>query len=190
MWDTPWWVNSNRSEGRYNALGDPPVQYWCTHPLGPAAEFLRAQGPLSGADLEEVRLRLWVSRLPADLLVTVDFDNASSYGIDPEALVGEGYGPTQALAAQLRSQGATGLLVPSAALPGTGLAVVFGPRLLFPYLHDPMDEEQIATAHVSDSFAPPEVAPHVRFRGTAHAALVEWRASGRDVLFYDPPVRG
>jgi RES domain len=188
MWDTPWWANPNRSAGRYNAPGDPPVQYWCTHPLGPAAEFMRWQGKLSAAELRDVRLRVWAARVPSDDLVRIDFDNSRSYGVEPDALVGEDYSPTQALAERLRANGTAGLLVPSAALPGTEVAVLFGPRLLFPYLLDPIDDEQVRTAHVADAFVPPEAVPHVCWKGSDHSALMDWQASGRSTPFVDPPV--
>lgn len=188
MWDTPWWVNANRSPGRYNALGDPPVQYWCTHPLGPAAEFLRWQGALSAAELQEVHLRIWAARIPSNALVRIGFDSASSYGIEPGDLVADDYGRTQALAERLRRSGTQGMLVPSAALPGTEVAVLFGPRLLFPYLPEPVDPEQVRTAHVADAFVPSEVMPHVRWKGTDHDTFKEWQASDDPKPFLDPPV--
>lgn len=189
MWDTPWWVNPNRSEGRYNAVGDPPVQYWCTHPLGPAAEFLRWQGHVDEVELADLRLRIWTAQVAQDGLVDVDFDSAEGHGIDPEDLVGDDFEPTQQLAGRLRSEGARGLLVPSAALPGTQVVVLFGPRLLFPYLLDPLDRDQVRTGHVADGFVAAEVVAHVRKRGEAHRTLEEWRESGRATPFMDPRLR-
>jgi hypothetical protein len=188
MWDTPWWANPNRSPGRYHALGDPPVQYWCTHPLGPAAEFLRWQGPLAQDDVGDVRLRLWAAVAEDDRLVAVDFDNADEFGLDPADLVAEDYGPTQALAQRVRSAGAVGMIVPSAALPGTHVVVMFGPRLLFPYLSEPIDQEQVPTAHVADSELPGEVVARVRWRGAPHGAIEEWSRVGRVAPFVDPPI--
>ena len=187
-WDTPWWANPNRSAGRYNAVGDPPVQYWCTHPLGPAAEFLRWQGMLTPMELLEVSLRIWVASVPTEGLIEIRFDNAANFGIEPEELIGEDYAPTQELAARLRGQGATGLLVPSAALPGTEVVVLFGPRLLFPYLLEPVDSDQVPTAHVAESLIPAEVLPYVRVRGRRHEGLEYWKAEGSTLPFVDPAV--
>lgn len=187
-WDTPWRVNPNRSPGRYNADGDPPVQYWSTHPLGPAAEMVRVEGVTSTEHLRDVRLRLWAAQVITDAFIEVDFDNAADHGIDPEALVGEDYRPTQALARRLRLDGAEGLLAPSAALPGTQTAVVFGPRLLFPYLYEPIDVEQVPTAHIADPSPPAEVLSHVRHRGDPHAGLSTWRGHGSTAPLLDPPV--
>jgi hypothetical protein len=187
-WDTPWRVSPSRSPGRYNADGDPPVQYWSTHPLGPAAEMIRVDGATSLEHLRDVQLRLWAAQVIIDDLIEVDFDNAPDHGIDPEALVGEDYEPTQALARRLRLNGADGLIAPSAALPGTQTVVIFGPKLLFPYLYDPIDVEQVPTAHVADSSPPNELLPHVRHRGDLHASLSAWQEHGSTDPLLDPPI--
>ncbi len=56
-WDTPLWINENRSEARFNRVGDPPTQYLCLHPLGPHAELLRSQGIRDAHELADVRMR-------------------------------------------------------------------------------------------------------------------------------------
>lgn len=187
-WDTPWWVNPNRSPGRYHAPGGPPVQYWCTHPLGPAAELLRGQGLHQHEDLTEVRLRLWAARVEIQDLEQVGFDDAAGHGIEPAALVADDHDATQALAQRLREQGAPGLIAPSAALPGTEIVVLFGPKVLFPYLLEPIDVEQVPTGHAADSFPPAEVAPAVRHRGEPHAGLEVWQRTGTTEPFLDPPL--
>lgn len=189
-WDTPWWVNPNRNAGRYNRAGDPPTQYWCLHPLGPAAELLRSQGAMSEADLGTIRLRLWAARVEVADIPEVTFDNADRFGLRAEELVAEELRPTQELAHRLRADGTPGLLAPSAALPGTTLMVLFGPRLLFPYLLDPIDpEDQVPTAHAADSLVPDEVVPFVRGRGDQHSALEEWRSAGVCPVWRDPAVQ-
>ena len=186
-WDTPWRVNPSRSAGRYNVAGE-LVQYWCTHPLGPAAEMSRAHGISRPEELADLRLRMWAATTDLDGLTRVTFDDAAEHGIHPESLVAEDYTATQALARRLRASGSPGLVVPSAALPGTTNVVLFGPRILSPYLWEPIDPEQVPTAHIADAAPPPEVYPLVRHRGTDHESWVEWMQTGRAVVFIDPPV--
>ena len=188
-WDTPWWVNPHRRDGRYNVRLTSPAQYVCLHPLGPVAELLRHLGRAVVADIDTVRHRLWAMRVSGDGLVRVTFDTAGSYGVTAEDLVGEDYGPTQQLARRLAADGAHGLVAPSGALPGTEVAVLFGPRVLAPYLASPLDpEDEIPTGHAAEGLVPVEVVDHVRWKGDPHPALEEWRRTGISPTFTDPPV--
>lgn len=186
FWDTPWWVNPNRGAGRFNRAMSGPVQYWATHPLATVAERLRALGPDVIYDLDMLKHRLWAATIPRRGLVHVTFDNARSHGLKPDELVGDDYAPTQGLADRLRDDGASGLIAPSAALPGTESVVLFGPRLIHPYLLQPVDEEQVPTAHAAEGGIPTEVVPHVRWRGDPHRALTYWRRTGKEYVFRDP----
>lgn len=186
-WDTPWRVNPSRSAGRYNAAGE-LVQYWCTHPLGPAAEMSRAHGISQPDEIGDLRLLMWAASVDLDGFAHVTFDNATEHGIDPESLVAENYRATQDLARRLRESGFPGLVVPSAALPGTSNAVLFGPRVLSPYLHEPFDPEQVSTAHIADTAPAIEVSALVRRRGADHDTFVTWQQTGRAPAFVDPPV--
>lgn len=186
-YDSPWWAFPSSRPGRYHRAGKDTVQYLCLHPLGPAAEMLRHNvGPDGNAD--EVRLNLWAATLDLDDVLHVDFGDASKYGCAPEQLVGDNYGPTQLLADHVRASGAKAMVVPSAALPGTHNLIIFGIRVLQPYLWKPLTVEEVPTGHLSDSArAAAEVAPSVRWFGTQHSALEQWKASGAYALFQDPP---
>ena len=186
FWDTPWWVNPNRTAGRYNRAMTGPVQYWSTHPLTTVAERLRWLGPDAIYDVETLQHRLWAATVPLQGVERITFGNATSFGIQPEELVGEDYGPTQELADRLRANGAAGFIAPSAALPGTESIVLLGARLLYPYLVDPVDPEQVPTAHAAEGAIPTEVLPFVRWRGDAHIGLEHWRATGTEFVFRDP----
>lgn len=189
-WDTPWWANPNRSSGRYNRAGTSCTQYLCLHPLGPAAELLRGLGKASAADVDTVRLRLWVARVPTSGLEEISFDNAGEYGVHAEDLVGDRYAPTQELAQNLRADGVRGMRVPSAALPGTQTLVLFEPRVLSPYLLEPVDvHQQMPTAHAGETLVAGELLDWVRWRGDDHWALEEWRRTGQSPVWHDPPVR-
>jgi hypothetical protein len=132
-------------------------------------------------------LNLWAVVVEVDDLVRISFDTCAADGITPEELVGDDHEPTQALGERLRAAGRAGVIVPSAALPGTENVVLFGPRVLHPYLVEPLSAEEIPTGHLSDGARPAaEVAPLVRWYGQPHAALVQWRAAGRFDRLDDP----
>lgn len=165
------------------------TQYWCLHPLGPLAEVLRWSGRASADDAATFRLRLWAAKIDREGLAVVNFDNASAFGVSAEDLVGEDYAPTQGLADRIRANGAPGFLAPSAALPGTEVLVLFGPRLLFPYLLDPVDpDDQVPTANAAEATVASEVIPWVRWKGIRHWALDEWKRFGSLPVWHDPPV--
>jgi RES domain len=189
-WDTPWWVSPNRSAGRFNRPLEVPTQYLCLHPLGAAAEWLRHLGRDAAADLDLMYMRLWAATVDLHDLVRVSFGNAADFGLEPDELISDDYEPTQVLARRLRDAGTPGLVAPSAALPGTEIAVLFGPRVLAPYFFAPVDPlDQVATAHVAERSKPAdEVVPFVRWFGEDHAGLQEWRATGTVRVLADPPV--
>jgi hypothetical protein len=79
------------------------------------------------------------------------------------------------------------MIVPSAALPGTHNLVLFGVRVLNPFLTKPLMPEEIPTGHLTDGARPPaEVAPHVRWFGTPHSAAEQWKSTGKYDPFDDP----
>ena len=185
-YDSPWWAFPSSRSGRFHRGGRDTVQYLCLHPLGPAAEMLRHHvGP--NGDPDELVLNLWTAVVEIDDVVRIDFTDCASRGLTPDDLVGDDYRLTQELAAQVAAGGAAGMLVPSAALPGTNNLILFGPRVLHPFLWKPFDAEEIRTGHLTDGArSPREVAQHVRWMGSTHRALEEWRATGRYAAFDDP----
>lgn len=186
-WDTPYHVLPNRLEARFNRAGDPPTQYLALHPLVPFAERLRALGPARVKDRATFKWRTWVSRHVSENLVHIDFDSASSFGITPENLVSDDYGACQWLATQLRDGEVEAIRVPSAALPGTDNLILFGPRVVSPYLLEPIDPAiDVATGHAAEwSIPPEELLALVRWHGERHAALDAWRR-GVPFEFRDP----
>jgi hypothetical protein len=138
-------------------------------------------------DPDDVLLNLWAAVIDVDDVTRVDFADCERYGCTADELVGEDYTPTQVLADAVRSSGATAMVVPSAALPGSHNLILFGERLLHPFLWEPVMPEEIPTGHLSDGArAPAEVADHVRWFGTTHAAAEQWKATGAYDLFDDP----
>jgi hypothetical protein len=185
-YDSPWWAFPSSRAGRFHRASSETVQYLCLHPLGPAAEMLRHNlGPHGNPD--NVVLNLWTAVVDVDDVTKVDFDDCAAYGLTPDELVGDDYTCTQALADAVRDSRAAALIAPSAALPGTDNLILFGVRVLNPFLSTPLSPEEVATGHLSDAArSPAEVAPHVRWFGAPHQAAEQWKATGAYDLFDDP----
>jgi hypothetical protein len=127
----------NSGEGRFHRAGQDTAQYLSLHPLGPAAEMLRHNiGP--DGDPDDVVLNLWAAVVDIDDVTRVDFADCEVYGHTVDELVGDDYKPTQAFGDAVRASRATAMVVPSAALPGTHNLIVFGVRLLHPFLWEPL----------------------------------------------------
>lgn len=192
-YDTPFWANPNRSAGRWNSVGDDPTQYWGLHPLCPWAEYVRSQDIVDQDDLASIRSRVWTARLEFDegTLAEVTYDNAESFGISAADLVADDHGPCRSLAVRLRSQH-QGLIVPSAALPGTRNLVVFGGRAMSPYNLPPPDAEMDVPAALASEHGgpPPALLDLVCRRGVIHAGLNAWQ-NGDDEPIVAPeyPIR-
>ena len=188
-YDTPWLVNPSRRAGRFHRALDAVTQYLALHPLGPSAEVVtHAFGrDVAPEDVAALRLDLWAVLVDDADVLRVGFADAADHGIVPDALVGDDYAATQAWADGLRSAGVPGVVVPSAALPGTENLVLFGPRVAHPYLLDPQGAVEVPTGHLADAArAPAEVLGVARWPGEPHAALVQWRATGVVVPLADP----
>lgn len=185
-YDSPWWAFPSAQPGRFHRAGQQTVQYLALHPLGPAAEMLRHNvGPRGGFD--DVILNLWTATLDLDDVVRIGFGDADGYGCTPDELVGDDYTPTQVLADRVRATGVGAMIVPSAALPGTDNLILFGIRVLHPYLWEPVTPEEVPTGHLSDAARPAaEVADHIRWFNTPHPALQQWKATGAYDSFDDP----
>ncbi len=161
--------------GRFNRGDeDDPTQYLSLHPLGPLAELMRNADLRTPEQVRAVRARTWALEVPVDDLTEIGFDTAHEFGIDARDLVADDRSACQELAERLRSQ-LPGVVVPSAALPGTRNVVLFGSRVAAPYLTTPFSAIDIPasiTAH--DARPPVSLLDIVRFVGEAHPALASW----------------
>ncbi len=185
-YDTPWWTFPSSRTGRFHRARSDTVQYLSLHPLGPAAEMLRQNvGP--HGDPDDIVLNLWAATVDVKDVIRIDFGDCADYGLTPDELVGDDYAPTQILADVVRGTQASAMMVPSAALPGTQNLILFGVRVLNPFLSKPISPEEIPTGHLSDGArAPAEVAPYVRWFGTPHKSVEQWKTTGSYELFDDP----
>ena len=183
---TPLRVVPASQPGRYN-LGNEehPTQYLCVHPLGPLAELMRQASLRTADQVRAVRTRTWALEIPVEGLPEITFDKAEDFGLTAEDLVGDDHGPCQFLALRLRAE-VPGVVVPSAALPGTRNVVLFGPRVAAPYLMRPVSALDIPASITADAGRPiASLVSIVRFPGDPHAALDAWRA-GEDFEFAEP----
>ena len=164
---------------------DEPTQYLALHPLGPLAELMRNAELRSAEQVRAISTRTWALEVPIDDLPEITFATAERFGITAEQLVGDDYGPCQAIAETLRRQ-AAGVIVPSAALPGTRNVVLFGPRVAAPYLTQPVSTLDVPASITADGARPPtSLMSVVRFAGDTHEALRAWR-NGIDFRFAEP----
>ena len=118
-YDVPFWARPNSRSGRWNVAGDDvPTQYWCMTPDGAWAELIRAKELNSEAELDMVRMPLWVCRIPTMLLTDMLHAEAQeTYGVSLEQMIGDDWAPCQAAAAELRRR-CRGVITPNAALDG------------------------------------------------------------------------
>jgi len=191
-WDTPFWVNPNRSGARYNKPGSGPTQYLCLHPLGPWAEYLRREDLRTKPEIEVVRQRMWVVLLtlrPPNEVFELTYETAAKIGLSPDDLVADDWSRCQEVAELLRQDPdfPKTWSVPSSALPGTQNVVIFGPRVAIPYQGQIIDPGlDMPCSVVAESTPPPEVLLSLtRFRGSPHAELENWKRD-EPFLFAEP----
>jgi RES domain-containing protein len=171
---------------RYNLADDPlPTQYLSLHPLGPLAELVRNHDLRTPEQMVAVRARTWALRVELAGLTELTFDNAATFGLSPADLVADDRTACQELALRVRGE-LPGLIVPSAALPGTRNAVLFGARVAAPYLAEPLGLVDVPASITADGARPPlSLLDAVRFRRQPHRALDAWTA-GAPYRFSEP----
>ncbi|HET8778171.1 MAG TPA: RES family NAD+ phosphorylase [Candidatus Limnocylindria bacterium] len=183
---TPLRVVPASQPGRYNAADeDDPTQYMTLHPLGPFAELMRRADLRTAEQVRGVRMRAWALEVPIEDLPEITFDSADQFGITAEDLVSDDHSACQQLAGVLRGQ-MPGMIVPSAALPGTRNVVLFGPRVAAPYLIRPVSSLDVPASVTAEHGQPPtSLLALVRFVGQLHPALAAWE-HGTDFRFVEP----
>jgi hypothetical protein len=155
------------------------------HPLGPFAELMRRADLRTAEQVRGVRTRTWALAIPIEDLPEITFDSADQFDITPEDLVSNDHRACQQLAGSLRAH-IPGMIVPSAALPGTRNVVLFGPRVAAPYLIRPVSALDIpASVTAQDGRPLTSLLSLVRFVGQLHAALAAWE-HGTHFRFVEP----
>lgn len=127
-YDVPFWARPNRRSGRWHRVGDEPTQCWSLSPQAAWAELIRAEGLRSEAEIDEVRMPLWVCRVPIVGLVDLrDVSEQGRHGIGSEELISQDWAACQAAGRALRTT-YRGVVSPSAALEGHANLTLFGGR--------------------------------------------------------------
>ncbi len=184
---SPLRVEPSRRSGRFHRAGDSsPTQYACLHPLGPLAEVIRAQGLSTPDELHELGVRTWALRVDLEGLIDVRYEQAEQLGINPGALVSDDHVACQDFADRQRATGVRGLIVPSAALPGTRNVVLFGEHVHVGYLEEPIEAFEIPASMTGDpAHSPASLLPCVRLVGQPHPEFAQW-ARGQLHAFDEP----
>jgi RES domain-containing protein len=105
------------------------------------------------------------------------FEQADAAGFPPEALVEDDYERCQAEATWLISKGASALLTPSAALPGSVNLTAFGPRVEIPWNSTASLASGIPTQRLTTGRPPVGLVSRVRHFGEEHAGLLTYIAT-------------
>lgn len=128
-YDVPFWVRPNTLPQRWNLAGEGCTQYWSLSPEGAWAEHIRANDVTTEAELEEVRIPIWVCRLSCMGLIDLRQAEARDhYELTAADLTSPDWSACQRAATRMRMEGARGLLTPSAALADAANVTLFGPR--------------------------------------------------------------
>jgi len=183
-YDVPLWVNPNRRNGRWNIAGGEPTQYMALDAEAPFAEILRHEDLQTEEAASHYSATIWQLRIDSDLIVDYQtFELADSAGFDAEALVHDDHERCQAEAQWLISQGARGVLSPSAALPGSINLALFGPRVAVPWGTTIELASSIPTQKLTTGHPPPGLTERVRYFGQPEPILQTYlRATDRHDL--------
>lgn len=128
-YDVPFWVRANTLPQRWNVPLEGPTQYWSSTPDGAWAEHIRFHDSRTDVELDEVRIPIWVCRLSGMGLLDVREPAVRSrYELTSSDLTADDWSACQRAATAMRSDGARGILSPSAALANATTVTLFGPR--------------------------------------------------------------
>lgn len=178
-------IPANQAARYHLGTESDPTQYLCLHPLGPLAELMRSNSLRTPDQIRAVRTRTWALEVDLADLPGIGFDNAADFGIEPADLVADERTGCQELAARLRNE-LRGIIVPSAALPGTSNAILFGSRVAAPYLTDPVSFIDVPASITAQDGRPlVSLIDIVRFTGEQHAGLQAWER-GDSFTFSEP----
>jgi len=179
-YDTPFWVRDNTQPGRWHIRGDGPTQYLSLSTDGAWAELIRGEELSSEAEVTMVSVQMWAVHVVQAMVVDYStFELAEAAGFDPGALVDEDYGRSQREGARLRSLGCSGILAPSAALPGEINLTLFGPRMASTWNRPSLLASSLPATVITKGAPPPGLLSRVRVRGAPHPGLTAYRNTHR-----------
>jgi hypothetical protein len=176
-YDTPFWARPNTRPGRWHVPGDGPTQYLSLTTEGAWADLIRWENLRTEAEVATVKMPLWVASIDQSSIVNYsDFSYAEGAGCAPDALIDDDHARCQAEGKRLRDLGYTGVLAPSAALPGELNLTIFGPRLSIAWGANPALASAIPAKVLLVGAPPAGLVERVRFVGEPHAGYEAWKA--------------
>lgn len=177
-YDTPFWARESSLPGRWHGRGDGPTQYLSLSTDGAWAELIRNERLTTEDEVAMVSVQMWAVAVSQAMIVDYStFERAEAAGFDSEALVDEDYARCQQEGARLRGLNYSGILSPSAALPGAINLTLFGPRTASTWNRPPLLASSLPATVIAKGAPPPGLLPQVRQVGTPHTGLAEHRAS-------------
>ncbi|HWK27569.1 MAG TPA: RES family NAD+ phosphorylase [Solirubrobacter sp.] len=170
-YDVPFWDRENTRPGRWNHARGGWTQYWSLCPEASWAELLRYEEISTEAELDEVRMPLWVCRIPKLRLVDLTVpENRAAWGLTEEDLVADDWSAAQAAGVRLREAGVPGIVVPSAALPGHRNVTLFGRRRAIDWHTKTTLASTLPATRVAIGRPPPGLIPDVCRLGPGHSS--------------------
>jgi RES domain-containing protein len=173
-YDTPFWARTNTRDGRWNTAGEVSVQYLAMEPNGAWAELIRAEELRSEEAVATVRIPIWVAAINEVVVDYSTFDKAEAAGFEPDALVDDDWARCQDEGRRLRGLRYSGVMTPSAALPGGTNLVIFGARILWAWRRPVVLSATIPATVAAIGSPPNGLVARVRHFGEAHAGLAEY----------------
>jgi hypothetical protein len=107
-----------------------------------------------------------------------NFEKAEEAGFPPEALIDDNQAACRAEGLRLRKAGFTGVLYPSAALPGEISLVLFGPKILLPWGAPRVLASGVPGMRLTVGAPPLDVLPRVRHIGARHTGFSKYKRQG------------
>lgn len=173
-YDTPFWVRENSQSGRWHRPGDGPTQYLSLSTDGAWAELIRNEELRSEDEVAMVSVSMWAVLIDGGVIANYStFEQAELSGFDSAALVSENYERCQKEGARLRKEGFSGVVAPSAALPGGLNLTLFGARMMSTWDRPKFLASSIPATVITKGAPPPGLLLKVRHLGAPHSGLVE-----------------
>jgi len=175
-YDTPFWVRENSQAGRWHRPGDGPTQYLSLSTDGAWAELIRNEELRAEDEVAMVSVSMWAVLIEERVIANYStFELAERAGFNPTALVSETYEQCQSEGARLRKEGFSGVVAPSAALPGALNVTLFGARMMSTWDRPKFLASSIPATIITKGAPPPGLLLRVRHLGVPHSGLVEYR---------------
>jgi len=149
-YDTCLWVSPNSRSGRWNDPQTGTISQYCTLDVASAlAEMVRSENLREVEDARELSVSIWELRIDEGAVVDYSIPSLAEHqGFEWDALVSDDWGPCQAEARRLITEGARGVIAPSAALPQGVTLTLFGPRTEIAWSVEPSLSIQIPARHI------------------------------------------